>query len=719
MADQNQDQIVQMCRQAVADIIAQAGGVGNLLQDEGRMALIQAIGQRLAQLGADITGVMGAILGQAYYDGMQTAESFLQTDAEGTTIGGINKQVHLAGVASITADAMIDMNASFRTAMTLAIENIDQILQAVKTDIAKGMIKGDGSKVVAQSVQATFAKNGMSAFITKDGKKLPLDFYASTVTRTKTRVAHNTGAIERYKESGVYHVKIDEHHPTCSKCARYQGLVVALDKNNAKGFPVGTIDPDDISADVPLPPYHPNCQHVIRPFVMEGHSKADITTEKKKWQAFHPDNDPRTEAQKNLYKAEQDIRKKARQELKEYTMMKSMMGDEAPKTIGAYRRLKRKNDPAWQALQQKYKDNLATAIDPGKGTPKRKKGSAMGTGGAVNTKTATPPKKATQPKQKAQATASKTTPVKTAPVQPTEQVDKPDMSTMSTPNVKARTMPQQKAVDQKAIEKFDKFIDGIEFANRRDTAQFLLDQIPGSAKLKVAKITANGHCGQITLQGGRIKIGEFALRRNDVRPMEYKHKTMFHEFFHANMETLVYPEKGFDKTWTRWEETATECSAFFMTKRAGIDISNIVPSYPDHLVQTLPILKQTPEFADCETLEDFGAVFMKYRFGSEKTADWQPFLQKVAQSKPKTIKHQGDLDEYFLLNYKDKVMDNLDRYTDMLFDTIQQPEKQFKEKQFKEMLRTGLITGTQQGRVNREIQMLMPVLFNEHGVKGL
>jgi hypothetical protein len=400
-------------------------------------------------------------------------------------------------------------------------------------------------------------------------------------------------------------------------------------------------------------------------------------------------------------------------------MMKSMMGDEAPKTIGAYRRMKRKNDPAWQALQQKYKDNLATAIDPGKGTPKRKKGSAMGTGGAVNTKTATPPKKATQPKQKAQATTPKTTPVKTPTPPPQTQVDKPDMSTMSTPNVKAKDMPQQKAVDQKAVNKFDQIIDGIEFADRRKTAKFLLDQIPGSAKIKIAKIKANGHCGSIRAPGGKINIGEFALRSNDARPEPYQWKTMFHEFFHANMETLTYPDKGFNSVWTRWEETATECSAFFMSKRAGIDISGIVPSYGDHLVQTLPILKQTPEFADCETLEDFGAVFMKYRFGSEATADWQPFLQKVGQAKPKTMKHQGDLDEYFLLNYKDKVMDNLDRYTDMLFDTLQQPEKHNNVSGFKNMLKNGIITGTQQGRVNREIQMLMPVLFNEHGVKGL
>jgi hypothetical protein len=711
MADQHQsDQIVQMCRLAVTDIIAQAGGVGNLLQDENRMALIQAIATRLSQLGADLSDVMGTILAQAYYDGMNTADQFLQAEPEITTLSGVNRSVHLQAISAITADAMTDMNASFRTAMMLAIDNIDQILTAVKTDIAKGMIKGEGSKVVTQAVQATFAKNGLSSFVTKDGKKLPLDFYAQTVTRTKMRVASTTGATERYKENEVYHVKISEHHPTCSKCARYQGLVVALHKGKADGFPVGTLDPDDTSADVPLPPYHPNCQHVVRPYVMEGHSRADINNEKKKWNSFDPKDDPRTEAQANLYKAEQDIRRKARQEQKQYAMMKAVMGNDAPKTIGAFRRMKRKNDASWKALQKKYRDNLGPAIKPGPGTPRRKAGSAMGSSGpALNLKS---PTKTGQ--QVAQKMNLPTTPKPVAP-----KVDKVDTPKPVRPNVKPVNMPKQKAVEQKAIEKFDGFIDGIEFANRKKTAQFLLDQIPGNAKLTVSKIKANGHCGKITVPGGRIKIGEFALRSNDVRPMEYKHKTMFHEFFHANMETLPYPAKGFDKVWTKWEETATECSAFFMTKRAGIDTSNIVPSYADHLVQTLPILKQTPEFADCETLEDFGAVFMKYRFGSEATADWQPFLQKVGQSKPKTMKHQGDLDEYFLLNYKDKVMDNLDRYTDMLFDTLQQAEKQYNVKRYKDMIKNGLITGTQQGRVNREIQLLMPVLFNEYGVKKL
>lgn len=711
--DQTQ-QIVDMCRQAVADIIQHAGGIGNLLQDENQMALIQAIAKRLSQLGADVSDVLGTLLAQAYYDGMNTADDFLQADPNTTTLTGVNRSVHLQAITAITADAMTDMNASFRTAMTFAIDNIGQILQAVKTDIAKGMIKGDGSKVVAQAVQRTFAKNGLTSFITKDGKKLPLDFYASTVTRTKMRVASTTGSTERYKENGVYHVKISEHHPTCSKCARYQGLVVALHKGKADGFPVGSTDPDAGPGVIPLPPYHPNCQHVVRPFVMEGHSRADINNEKRKWNSFDPKDDPRTEAQANLYKAEQDIRRKARQEEKQYAMMKAVMGQDAPKTLGAYRRMKRKGDASWKALQKKYRDNLGPAIEPGKGTPKRKAGSAMGSSGSqLNLKAPTAVAKKTAQSVKMPVEKKPATPKPVAP--PPTPVDKVD-----NPNVKVNQLPKQKAVDKQSISKFDQIIDGIEFADRRKTAKFLLDQIPGSPKLKIAKIKANGHCGQISTPGGRIKIGEYALRSNDVRPEPYQWKTMFHEFFHANMETLPYPPKGFDKVWTKWEETATECSAFFMADRAGINTKGISPSYPDHLIQTLPILKQTPEFADCETLADFGAVFMKYRFNPETaTADWRPFIQKVGQAKPNTMKHQGDLDEYFLLNYKDKVMDNVDRYTDMIFDSLQQEDKLYNVKRYKDMIKNGLITGTQQGRVNREINLIMPVLFNEYGVKKL
>lgn len=42
------------------------------------------------------------------------------------------------------------------------------------------------TKQITQRVGEKFGKRGMAAFVTKDGKHLPVDFYAKTVTRTKT-----------------------------------------------------------------------------------------------------------------------------------------------------------------------------------------------------------------------------------------------------------------------------------------------------------------------------------------------------------------------------------------------------------------------------------------------------------------------------------------------------------------------------------------------------
>jgi hypothetical protein len=715
MADQNQmniDQIVQMCQNAVSDIIQAVGGVGNLLQDDGRMALIQSIAQRLTQLGADVDTILGPQLAQAYHQGMTDADALLSQAGKDVTMSGVNKQVHLAGVQSIVADTMADMSASFRTALIMAVSDIDGILAEVNQDIATGMIKGDPSGYTAQKVAQTFAKSGMTSFVTKDGKRLPLDFYAQTVTRTKYRVAHTTGAVNRYQESGVYHVKIDEHSPTCKHCARFQGMVIALHKDHAQGFPVAG------EGDAKLPPYHPNCQHTARPFVMEGHSQTDINKEKRKWNSFDPDHDVRSDNEKQFYKTEQDIRKKARQEMKEYNIMKQTMPPEdVPKSLASYRRMKRKNDDSWKALQQKYKDHMGISnangpTDPG--TPKKKKGSKVGTSGPsqasqngtqkakkkkATTKKATTPKATTGAKKKATKKSTTSTATQTNQTSPA-----------NVQSVQTSTGLKLTDADQKAVTRFDQIIDGIEFNDRRKTSDFILKQIPGwKGKIKIAKISANGHCSDITVPGGKVNIGEFALQSQEHRPIQYQWKTMFHEYFHANLNGLDYKPTMFKGSWTKWEESATECSAFFMSDRAGINIHTITPSYSDYLVETLPQLKQLPEFADCVDMRDFGARFMKYRYDpANANGDWTWLDQKA-----KGISINKD--KYFNDHYKDHIMENLDEYTDMIVDHFQQ-DKTYSDR-LRQSVRTGLWDGCISGTVNREVRMALPIAMNRIGVK--
>jgi hypothetical protein len=694
------DKIVEMCRSAVADIIASVGGVGNLLIDENKMALVQAIANRLKQLGADVESILGTELANAYFQGMTDADSFLSTQGVDTSVNGVNKQVHLAGVQSIVADTMTDMSASFRTALIMGIADIDGILAQVNSDISKGMILGNPSDVTAKAVQASFAKSGMTSFVTKDGKRLPLDFYAQTVTRTKYRVAHTTGATNRYKESGVYHVKINEHHPTCGVCARYQGMVVALDPDHAEGFPVA-------DQDVPLPPYHPNCQHVARPYVMDYHSETDIKNEKKKWDQYDPDTDPRTEAQKNLYKNEQDIRRKARQEMKEYEILKATAkpDDKVPKTLGAYRRLKRKGDDEWKALQATYKKNvgIVDGSPAPPGTPKKKKGTARGTKVGQ-------PKKGTPKKTAPKKATPKLAPPKPAPP-PVAPAPPPKPSGPPPPNLSPGVNLQM--FDESAIQSFDQAIDGLELNDRRKASAHLLKSVKGwKGKVKIGKINANGHCGDISFTRNKISIGEFALRNPDHRPVQYQWKTMFHEFYHANLTGLKPPPNGFDRVWTAWEETATECSAFFMSDRAGIDISKITPSYSEYLVTNLPRLKQLGPFKDCETMKDFGAKFMKYRFEPKKANSEWGWLFRQVRDNTKDF----NTDKYFRDHYLDHMAENLDEYTEMIFDSFQQ-DKSYGGDYIKQNIRANLWDGITNGKANREIKMALPIAMNRIGVK--
>lgn len=286
-------------------------------------------------------------LTKSYENGLkQAAEDLKAAGMNKLVITGVSFFIHKEAVSAINDDTILDLKAAIRTAKENAIQSIDQTLAEVKEDIKTGVILGDTRKIVSQRVASAFAKKGLTSFVTKDGKNLPLDFYARTVVKTKTRQAHTTGAVNRYNENDVHLVKIDEHHPTCHVCARYQGLVVSL-TGNQDGFPN--------VKEVPLPPYHPNCEHTIRPFVIEFKSQEEIRAERDRWERYDSEKDIRSKAQQKAYEKEQQIRRVANQEKKQYAKLRAALGDKAPKTIGAYRRMKRKNDVKWKKLQSEYR----------------------------------------------------------------------------------------------------------------------------------------------------------------------------------------------------------------------------------------------------------------------------------------------------------------------------------------------------------------------------
>lgn len=130
-----------------------------------------------------------------------------------------------------------------------------------------------------------------------------------------------------------------------------------------------------------------------------------------------------------------------------------------------------------------------------------------------------------------------------------------------------------------------------------------------------------------------LDFDEYVLNSEDVRSMEYRIKTAFHEAFHLSAngrgwDGLNSSWKVLDK-WRDLEETFTEASAHYLIEQYGI-ANKLSPSYADKLVSNLPRLKQLPKYASCKTIQDFGEIAFADRQGGAE-AKWLQLYSEMSK----------------------------------------------------------------------------------------
>ncbi len=299
---------------------------------------------------------------RSYFEGVDEASKALRSSGV-NPIGGIgasisssgqvrsyfSAQVHMAAIAEITDDTMLDFKAAIRMARQNTYFTLQTTLANVKEELQSGILRGNAREELIKRVAQAFSDDGLTAFVTVDGKRLPLDFYSETVVRTNLKRANVQGANNRYLENGVGLVEIFERNDSCAECAKYNGVVVSLTGEH-EGFP--TID------EAPLPPRHPNCHGSIRPYVIEYKSEDEIEATKQRWKDFDPDKDVRSRRDKKAYEEQQRLHRINNYDKKRYADIKGLLGDDAPVNLGAFKRMKRANSENYQTLLQDYQDAL-------------------------------------------------------------------------------------------------------------------------------------------------------------------------------------------------------------------------------------------------------------------------------------------------------------------------------------------------------------------------
>ena len=335
----------------------------NMADDQAAQQTLSIINNTFSRLNLEVEDVIPEETLIAYFGGVDEATKALNA-AGVNPVGGLaasissgrkvasafRNHVHLEAIAEITDNTMMDLKAAIRTAKRNTEVSIETALSSVKSDLKKGVIHGDARKVTTQRVAESFAKEGMTAFITVDGKKLPIDFYSEVVTRTNLKKANTDGALNRYIENGIKYVTVSGGTPTCHQCQSYRDIVFSL-VDDGGDFPY--LPPNTF-------PLHPNCNCSLRPYVIEYKTESEIEAAKKKASNFDPDKDTRSDSQKKAYADRQALNRKRNQEKKEFANYKAVLGDDAPKTLGGYRRSKASNSDNFVQMKEDYCDAIKT-----------------------------------------------------------------------------------------------------------------------------------------------------------------------------------------------------------------------------------------------------------------------------------------------------------------------------------------------------------------------
>lgn len=333
---------VQYLKQQIALLIASR----DILKDSEKERMLRNIEDLMRQSHVDVSELVEEEIKDVYESELKKAQE--EVRSRGIDFAtNLDSNVHAQALEVLLVDTMDDMAAAYRTARNRMIDNIEKTLSEVKQEIADGIMYGNTRKKTIKRVYDKFLEGGLSSFTTVDGKELPLDFYAETITRTKISSANVQAHTNAYEEANINTVEVRGASDPCNVCAPYHHVVFSLDGKDDR-FP--HVDVRDLF------PLHPNCRCNIRPFVIEYEQRENINDKVKLGKEFDPNKDTRTKSQKEKYKQAQEKKRRARQELKQYDKIKGVLGDDAPKTLGAFRRMKRKQTKGYKELQSKMRE---------------------------------------------------------------------------------------------------------------------------------------------------------------------------------------------------------------------------------------------------------------------------------------------------------------------------------------------------------------------------
>lgn len=179
------------------------------------------------------------------------SKSIIKGIVKAGTIARIETSFNLVDKEAIEA-LLNDVNFTFGETMQAITRSSQKYLNDFRktqiiNEVASDIASGSGIRKAKSAILEQIQSDGFVAFRDRAGRTWSLKRYSELLARTVTLKARNEGAKVRLLKNGARYAKISRHSHEDDICSQYEGKVVDL------------LDPQ-----IPLPPYHPNCKHVIQ-----------------------------------------------------------------------------------------------------------------------------------------------------------------------------------------------------------------------------------------------------------------------------------------------------------------------------------------------------------------------------------------------------------------------------------------------------------------------
>lgn len=335
--------IYRRAQQELILIIAEKEARGNVTYY--RRAILKQVNEELQKLDKQAREWAGEVIAKHYQKGIDEAMKSLKKS--GIDIDTVEPdsfaQIHKAAIEILAQncfDQLHDANAFVGRMID------DTVRQASIEAAAQKFATGSTVKEMKKLLIQKLIEEGINGIKDKRGRMISLDAYAETVARSTTREATNKAVLNQVSAIGYDLVQMSRHSPTCPICAPLQGRVYSISGRDPR-FP-----PLTKAYSGPYANIHPNCRHVLTPYIPElAHDlQSDIEFSNRPF-----DIDPRSQRQIEAYNNAQKKKAKLRNDRNQWARYRLALPNDTPKTFSAFRRMKMANSEKWQALQSDYR----------------------------------------------------------------------------------------------------------------------------------------------------------------------------------------------------------------------------------------------------------------------------------------------------------------------------------------------------------------------------